>query len=481
MPSLQQLIGAHTPTASLINRAIMSLYGNIGSNLDERNWTSILAGADPVALSEAALKAQYQDASYLLRNANHLLARGYTENQIILTYQQMSSHIGFSYSPEWANGSTFALSANLNFATLLARAAIEQRQLLPVPTLTFNIGAEGFSITASEAGTLRMSVSGELGNITQGVTLLSATRVASVQGFLTLTGSDSNKTSPTGTQFIILGTNGNNSINTTLQGNRADFIDAGNGNDAVLSGDGNDYVFGGAGDDLVLSGNGNDTLVGGDGTDTLDGNSGDDVLIGGIGWDLLTGGFGTDILYLDSGSLEQDVVFFNLDSGDGADIINGFHFGGGLGGNGFDRFDLTIGANLGLIGGAANSLTNNANAGNGSANQSYLADTSPTVGLDVSTLYVIAGADQLGAGTTIANAEARAIAELTDGRDFLANTTLANQGGLVLLTDDGTSHFLFLVVDTNNNRTTDAGEVTLIAQFVNSTNIGGITMADFNI
>jgi len=81
----------------------------------------------------------------------------------------------------------------------------------------------------------------------------------------------------------------------------------------------------------------------------------------------------------------------------------------------------------------------------------------------------------------MANAEARALAQLTDGADFLANTTGADQGGLVLLTDDGTRHFLFLVVDANNSQTTDAGEVTLIAQFVNSTNLGGITMVDFNI
>ena len=484
MSSLHLLLGNQAITTPLITRAINTLYSFLGNNLDERNWASILAAADPLAAAEAALSAQYQDASYLLRNANQLLVRGYTESQVVLTYQQLATRIGFPYSPAWASGTTFAAAANAGFADLLAQAAADQQQGLPTPTLSFNAAADGFTITASEAGSLRMSVSGAIGDVAQGASVLSTARAAVVQGTLTLTGSYSYKASATGTQYVILGTAGNNNINTVAAGNRADFIDAGNGNDAVLSGDGNDYVLAGAGNDVVLADNGNDTLVGGSGADDLRGDFGDDVLIGGTGWDILTGGPGTDSLFLNAGELEQETVLMDLTSPDGADIIDGFHFGGGLGGNGFDRFDLTVSAGLRLIGGAAESLTNNANGGNGTTNQAYPADTAPNPGgfvPDVATLYVIAGTDQLGAGTTMANAEARALAQLTDGADFLANTTGADQGGLVLLTDDGTRHFLFLVVDANNSQTTDAGEVTLIAQFVNSTNLGGITMVDFNI
>lgn len=484
MSTLQLLIGTQTTTPLLITRAINTLYSQLGNNLDERNWTNILAAADPLAAAEAALSAQYQDTSYLLRNANQLLARGYTESQIALTYQQLATRVGFSYSPAWASGTGFAPAANAGFAALLAQAALDQQQGLPVPTLGFSAAADGFTITASEAGSLRLSVSGVLGSVTQGASVLSTARATVVQGNLTLTGSYSLKTSATGTQYVVLGTNGSNNISTVAAGNRADYIDAGNGNDRVLSGDGDDYVLAGAGNDLVLAENGNDTLIGGSGADDLRGDFDDDVLIGGIGWDILNGGPGTDSLFLNAGELEQETVYMDLSSGDGADIIDGFHFGGGLGGNGFDRFDLTVSAGLRLIGGAADSLTNNANDGNGTTNQAYPADTAPNpggFGPDVATLYVIAGADQLGAGTTMANAEARALAQLTDGADFLANTTGADQGGLVLLTDDGTRHFLFLVVDANGNQITDAGEVTLIAQFVNSTNIGGITMVDFNI
>jgi hypothetical protein len=484
MSSLLSLIGTQSPTPQLLIRAVHTLYSHVGNNLDERNWTNILAAADPLAAAEAALSAQYQDASYLLRNANQLLARGYTENQVALTYQQLATRVGFVYSPAWASGTPFAAAANAGFAALLVQAASDQQQGLPAPTLGFNATEDGFTITASEAGSLRMSVSGSLGDVTQGATLLSTARAAVGQGTLTLTGSYSQKTSVTGTQFVILGTNGNNTINTVAQGNRADFVDAGDGNDAVLSGDGDDYVLAGAGDDLVLADNGNDTLIGGRGADQLWGDFGDDVLKGGLGWDTLTGGPGTDLLYLDAGALEQEVVSFDLVSNDGADVIDGFHFGGGLGGNGFDRFDLTVPAALALIGGAAGSLTTNANGGSGTTNQAYPSDTAPNPGgfvPDVSTLYVIAGADQLGVGTTMANAEARALVQLTDGVDFLANTTGADQGGLVLLTDDGTRHFLFLVVDANGSHSTEAAEVTLIAQFVNATNIAGITMIDFNI
>lgn len=484
MSSVLLLIGTQSPTPQLIIRAVNTLYSHVGNNLEERNWTSILAASDPLAAAEAALRAQYQDSAYLLRNANQLLVRGYTESQIVLTYQQLASRVGFIYSPAWANGTVFASAANVGPVALLAQAASDQQQGLPTPTLGFSAAADGFTLTASEAGALRLSVSGPIGDVTQGATVLSTARAAVAQGTLTLTGSYSQKTSATGTQFVILGTNANNTINTVAQGNRADYVDAGNGNDAVLSGDGNDYVLAGAGDDLVLGDTGNDSLFGGSGSDQLRGDFDDDVLTGGTGWDTLVGGPGTDTLQLNAGVLEQEVVIFDLVSGDGADVIDGFHFGGGLGGNGFDRFDLTVPAGLGLIGGAAGSLTTNADSGAGTTNLAYPADTAPNPGgfvPDVSTLYTIAGADQLGAGTTMANAETRALAELTDGIDFLANTTAADQGGLVLLTDDGTRHFLFLVVDANNSHTTDVGEVTLIAQFINSTNIAGITMIDFNI
>jgi Ca2+-binding RTX toxin-like protein len=483
MSSLQLLIGTQARTPQVINRAIATLYSNLGNNLDERDWTSILAAADPLAAAEAALTAQYQDANYLLRNANQLLARGYTESQITLTYQQLATRGGFSYSPAWANGTAFAPAASAGGAAVLAQAASDQQQNLPAPTLGFSAGADGFTITASEEGLLRMSVSGSLGNVFVGPTVLSTARAAVVQGTLTLRGGYSQKTSTTGTQFVVLGTNGNNSISTNGGGNRADFIDGGSGNDAILAGDGNDYVLGGAGNDTLFGGNGNDTLTGGSGTDLIWGDSGDDVLIAGIGWDTLRGGGGTDTLYLNAGALEQEVVQLDISSAslDDADIIDGFHFGGGLGGNGFDRLDLTIDNDIDLIG-AAGSLSSNANDGNGTTIHAYPADTAPDPGgFDVHTLYVIAGVDQLGAGTTMLDAETRAREQLNDGVDFLANTTGTNQGALVLLTDDGTNHFLFLVVDANNDQETSVGEVTLIAQFVNSTNIGGITMVDFAV
>ena len=358
-----------------------------------------------------------------------------------------------------------------------------------------------------------LSISGSIGTYATGATLLTERAVVS-GGTMSVTGSGTQKTSAATAAYFTLGTTGNDTINLTGEGARVDYVFSGAGNDelrggdgddVLLSGTGNDTVLGNAGADLIYGGDGddniqagqdNDTVYGGLGQDTLDGGTtgndvlegeagedsllggaGDDTLTGGAGWDILTGGTGTDYLYLNSGNLEQERVNLDIRT-DGTDVIDGFHFGGGLGGFGFDRMDLTAPAGLTRLGGAANSLTDNINAGDG-VSGAYPADAA--LALD-RTLSVIAGNDQLGAGTTVANATARAVTQLSDGaQDYLGNSTGANQGSLVLLTDDGTSHYLFLVVDANANQVTEVADVTLVAVFTNSVNIANITMIDFNI
>lgn len=446
-------------------RAAHSLYGNIGAGLDTRNWSAIMASADPLKASEQALAAMYQDRQYLLTNARHLTGTSYSIYAVELTYRQVYERLGLTYSSDWSLGTTFAEASSLTRAQLEAAAASAYKDSLANPTLSVSFSGTGFTVNLSETGTLTLSVDGSIGAFGAGTSTLTE-RAAISTGTLTLTSSTSQKTSAATTQTFVLGTTGADTIDTTAAGARVD------------------YVFGGAGDDVILSGAGADVLIGGTGGDRLTAGAGDDTVHAGTGWDTITGGAGTDHLYLNAGVLEMETVILDINN-DGADVIDGFHFGGGTGGNGFDRMDLTAPTGLALIGGAANSLTNNANGGNGTTADNFAADTAPDPGgfvPTVSTLYKIGvGADQLGAGTTVANATARAVTQLSDGaEDFLLRTTGANQGGLVLITDDGTHQFLFLVYDANNNRTTDAGEVVLVAQFSNSTGIANMTMTDFN-
>jgi len=68
---------------------------------------------------------------------------------------------------------------------------------------------------------------------------------------------------------LLVGTSGDDTGVTTLDGKI--------GNDILVGGDGNDMLDGGAGDDLLLGGNGNDRLIGGNGNDILAGGAGADT------------------------------------------------------------------------------------------------------------------------------------------------------------------------------------------------------------
>lgn len=93
--------------------------------------------------------------------------------------------------------------------------------------------------------------------------------------------------------MIIVGTNGDNTLDGTAQG---DLVFAGAGDDVINSGEGNDLVFAGSGDDTVNAGDGNDIVLAGWGDDTVNGGEGDDLLFGGCGDDELNGGAGDDWL-----------------------------------------------------------------------------------------------------------------------------------------------------------------------------------------
>jgi Ca2+-binding RTX toxin-like protein len=128
----------------------------------------------------------------------------------------------------------------------------------------------------------------------------------------------------TGTDLLIGGTSGNDTIKLAPSGSgikvtvnnvvKGTFFPT---NQLVIYGQGgNDtitidthistprLVYGGAGDDNISGGNGNGTTLGGDGNDTISTGNGRDVLIGGTGTDTLKGGNGDDILIAGSTSYD---------------------------------------------------------------------------------------------------------------------------------------------------------------------------------
>jgi hypothetical protein len=484
MSSLQLLLAHREASPANVQRAIMSLYGNIGSNLDERNWAQILASPDPLLASEQALAAMLGDPAYLLRNANNLLQRGYTDSQVSYTYQQLAQRVDATYTADWAVSTPFARAASAPLAQLLPQVVVDHRVSLPPPTLTFTGTDTGFLALLSEPGELRQSVHGLLGSFNQGSVALVNTTNLLKRGTMTLRSSDTEKLSAASAQYVVLGAASAETINAGAPGWRAasNYIDAAGGDDAVTGWTGPDFILGGAGDDVVEGNGGNDTLLGGSGQDFLAGGQGDDSLSGGIGADLLLGDAGADTILLSSGVAERDVVFMDISAGDAADTLQGFTFGAGPDADGLVLFGMT---GLDLIGdpGTDSLATAIANA-SGAVQQDYPADTAALAGAGRATVYRIGpGADQLGADTTMANAVARAVLQLADGgagNDFLANTTGPNQGALVVMTDDGTRQFLFSVVDGDNNQITTAADVRLIGIFVDAVTPAAVLMSNFS-
>jgi len=92
---------------AVLNRANMAMYGDVGANLDARNWNAIMAAADPLKAAEDALKAMYSDKAYLAANTDRVLAQGYLPEQADLTYKQMATRVGSAYDPNWSKGTKY--------------------------------------------------------------------------------------------------------------------------------------------------------------------------------------------------------------------------------------------------------------------------------------------------------------------------------------------------------------------------------------
>jgi hypothetical protein len=100
-----------------MSRASNALYGDVGANIDARDWNAIMSTDNPLKAAEDALKAMYSDKDYLVANTDHVLAQGYLPEQADYTYQQMASRVGSTYNPNWTEGSKF--SGKVDTATYL--------------------------------------------------------------------------------------------------------------------------------------------------------------------------------------------------------------------------------------------------------------------------------------------------------------------------------------------------------------------------
>ncbi|MCG7493525.1 calcium-binding protein [Thalassobius sp. Cn5-15] len=139
------------------------------------------------------------------------------------------------------------------------------------------------------------------------------------------------------------------SANDSITGsNGADVLLGFDGADLLQAGAGDDTVYGGAGDDQVFGQEGSDNLRGGNGNDSLYGGSGADLIVAGQGNDFAEANAGEDTIYGNEGNDFLSAVDENLSE---SDAINGGAgddrlWGGDgdtlVGGEGLDKFDITV-------------------------------------------------------------------------------------------------------------------------------------------
>ena len=279
-PSIAELLNASgytTYTAELVQRAMFTLYGNVGANQDGRNWAAILQSNNPLEAAEAGLRAMYQDGAYLRSNTQHLEQSGYVAAQAEITYRQLAERLDYTYNAAWSDGTAYDYLGDLTYEQLVSLVpASPPPPPPPLPTISVSASATGFTVSLSVAGAVKMSASGDLGNFAAGSTLL--TEQATVKGgFLTL--SANGQTSTATNQYVVLGTGGSDTIDTSAAGNRVDYIFGGAGGDTIQGGGGADVLHGGDGDDQFVYLNADELFAGNALVDSIDGGTGTNALV----------------------------------------------------------------------------------------------------------------------------------------------------------------------------------------------------------
>lgn len=75
------------------------IYGDVGANLDTRDWGAIMASEDPLGSAKSGLATMYSDPAYREANTAHVVAQGYDPAQAYYTYGQMNDRVGANYTP----------------------------------------------------------------------------------------------------------------------------------------------------------------------------------------------------------------------------------------------------------------------------------------------------------------------------------------------------------------------------------------------
>ncbi|MFK7821685.1 MAG: choice-of-anchor Q domain-containing protein [Planctomycetaceae bacterium] len=118
----------------------------------------------------------------------------------------------------------------------------------------------------------------------------------------------------------------------SLNGGRGhDSVEGGHASDQLVGGDNNDTLWGGDGHDTINGGNGRDEIHGGERDDVLTGGNGADTIEGDSGVDTILGLAGNDNLY--GGSERSTGYSDRIEGGAGDDLITGFGYALGGGGN----------------------------------------------------------------------------------------------------------------------------------------------------
>jgi hypothetical protein len=202
-PSIAELLLASGHTVfrlSLIMEASRILDGDVGANLDERDWSAIMAASNPMAAAQQALKDQWRDADYLLRNADHLTNQRYSSVAIEFTYRQMAERLDFTYDASWSAGTQYEWLGALSDTELAARVAAEGA----TPSIGFEFSDSGASLSLSHAGTLLFSVAGTAQDVMMGDFALTPGATLK-EGFITLI-RDSGPATRTA-EYVVVGTN----------------------------------------------------------------------------------------------------------------------------------------------------------------------------------------------------------------------------------------------------------------------------------
>ncbi len=226
-------------------RASNALYGNVGRNLDERDWTAIMQSNNPLEAAENALVRMYQDKAYLLRNVQYLTQLGLRPEHAEFTYRQLADRMGFTHDANWSAGTPY------EYLRSLSTPDLAQRIEVPVDrTITVTAGGT-YNGTSGVADLFKSTIAGLNGTTIAGNAADTDSLTLTTAGTVTL-----NNGSTGGTISNIKVLNLADGTNTITYNTSAGFtsINGGSGDDTFIP---NTALFpitvkGGAGTDTIV-------------------------------------------------------------------------------------------------------------------------------------------------------------------------------------------------------------------------------------